>query len=581
MILAVDTETTGLDFLHGCRPWLVTMCDGTSNYYWSAPVSKDRSVSWKQNDIECIKDMLDRAKTIVFHNAEFDIRALQSIGIDYKPYYHKTEDTMTAYHIIDSSSSKKSLKYLTVKYLMIPDDDEHELKLQVVEASKETDIQVAKKGHPTTPAIKSSWKQNMFLCFDLALTYALRDVERTWLLWKFIRKELVYYDMLKVYRRKMQTLPALMSLYTRGINVYSNRLEKVIDELNQENIKIVHKIKELANVNWVPNLKSKTDLHTLFHVHLKLPIIFTKTGEFCFDKNALAIYSQHNHPIIHYFVKWNDNYTKINYLEQYLHWSKDGRIHPIYEMCGTKQTRQASKNPNGQNIGKNLREYFGPPPGKVWLDVDCVNIELRIWAYSVGNSDLIERFERGESVHALITKTVYPEYENKTESEIKQLPEYDLCKAGNFARIYGAGDDKANSTYGKSNAVDLIDQKFPEIGAFMKKCIRQAEQNMETFWEPCIFTLTGSKVNVPEEQMYKAVNAFIQGTAGDVMAEMMIDCEKANYPMFQQVHDSLKFELEESELDLVPEILNTMQKAGERIIPTCHLDYKIVEHFND
>jgi len=579
MILSVDTETTGVDFVHGCRPWLVTMCDGTYSYHWSASVANDRTVQWKSNDIEAIKDMLDRASILIFHNAEFDIRALISMGIDYTPYYKKTHDTMVAHHTIDSSS-KKGLKYLTTKYLLIPDDDETYLQNLVVQARKETPVQIARKGHKHFPAMKASWKQDMFLCPKEALVYALRDAERTWLYWFFIKKELLQYDLFDVYKTRMAYLPALMSMHYFGIHVYTDKLQAEIDSLEERNKTIVDRMMVVAGLNWRPNLNKATDLHTLFHVHLKLPEYLTDSGQYKFDESVFLLYAHYNEPLVDMYCEWNNNNTRINYLSQYMLWSKDDRIHPIYDLAGTKQTRQSSKNPNAQNIGKNLKDFFGPPPGKIWLDIDCVNIELRIWAYSVGSQQLIDRFEAGESVHAMITRIVYPEFKDALESTVKAANEYNLCKAGNFARIYGAGDDKANKTYGKRNAVYLIDKEFPEISAFTKKCMKKATDNKEVFGEPCIFTLTGYKVNVPDGKLYKAVNAFIQGTAGDIMGQMMIDCHKAGYPMFQQVHDALKFELDETEKYLIPDILKTMQSAGERIIPTCHLDYKIVESTN-
>jgi DNA polymerase I-like protein with 3'-5' exonuclease and polymerase domains len=212
------------------------------------------------------------------------------------------------------------------------------------------------------------------------------------------------------------------------------------------------------------------------------------------------------------------------------------------------------------------------------LDVDCVNIELRIWAYSVGSIELVTRFEAGESIHAMITLILYPSLASLSFDDLKKTKQYDQCKAGNFSRIYGAGDKKANATYGVHNACEIIDKHFPEISRFTKTCVQMAQASVETFFEPAIFTKKGYKVDVPQNKLYKAVNAYVQGTAGEIMGLMMIECFKKDYPMFQQVHDSLKFELDESQEHLIPEILATMRSAGETVIPSCHLDHKVIRH---
>jgi DNA polymerase I-like protein with 3'-5' exonuclease and polymerase domains len=37
----------------------------------------------------------------------------------------------------------------------------------------------------------------------------------------------------------------------------------------------------------------------------------------------------------------------------------------------------------------NVRRVFGPPTGYEWWEYDYDNVEMRIWAYSVGNPELI------------------------------------------------------------------------------------------------------------------------------------------------------------------------------------------------
>ena len=197
MLLAIDTETTGTDFFHGCRPFLVTMCDGSDNYYWSGEVNPyTRDVFWDEDDLAEIQHMIDRASSLIFHNAQFDIRALESIGISVTKYWNKVEDTLLMSHIICSGDTH-GLKDLAIKYLHYWDDDETELEEAVKEERRSAAAKgyaIAKHGHPHFPGMaknNSWWKQDFWLCPEQCLKYALCDVERTYLLYEAFRIDIV------------------------------------------------------------------------------------------------------------------------------------------------------------------------------------------------------------------------------------------------------------------------------------------------------------------------------------------------------------------------------------------------------
>lgn len=87
---ALDTETTGLDFKHGTKPFFVTTCDDKGNQqYWEWDVDPlTREVDVPSDDKKEIEYLLKpwkvkrkvTKKTVAFQNAKFDIKALQTIG---------------------------------------------------------------------------------------------------------------------------------------------------------------------------------------------------------------------------------------------------------------------------------------------------------------------------------------------------------------------------------------------------------------------------------------------------------------------------------------------------------------------
>lgn len=121
MILAVDTETTGLDFWHGTTPYFVTTCapDGDQRF-WEWDVDPfTRQVAVPAADIEEIQDLLDGADELVFHNAQFDYHALSKVGV--RIDWAKVRDTMLAAHLLESNRPRNltdvAMRWLSVDIL--------------------------------------------------------------------------------------------------------------------------------------------------------------------------------------------------------------------------------------------------------------------------------------------------------------------------------------------------------------------------------------------------------------------------------------------------------------------------------
>jgi len=582
MILAVDTETTGTDFIHGCRPYLVTMCNGTHNFYWKGQVNLKREVTWQQKDLDDVQEMLDEATTLIFHNTNFDMEALASIGINISHLWPKIEDTLLASHLLDSDAPH-GLKDLALRYFRFSDEDETAVKQAVMKAREITNYKDVDK-HPTHPASKSHWKADMWLAIEECLTYALFDVERTWLLWKLFKHQLAIWNLKKPYELRKQLLPICYTIKQNGINVYEDKIIERIDYLNFQSQDILRTLSLTLNLKWILDLGCEKDKRMLFFNHLKLPQILSDKDNVLLNADIVNHYLEtYDYPELKLYQEWRDIRTEITYLSSYLEWTHEGRLHSNLNITGTRETRQSSSDPNSQNVSKPFRQYMGPPPGKVWFEIDCVNIELRIWAYSVRNRELIERFEAGESIHLMICRVLHPNLNNLSDDEAKETDEYSYTKNGNFALIYGASESKADDTYRVKNACQKISKVFPEIISFTRNIVREAENNIEIYYKPCVFTLGGYKLNVPREETFKACNYYIQGSAGIIMTAMMIAVQIEwvdVYPfvkIINQVHDSLYIELPEEYEHFRDGICATMEKAGSKFIPTCFVSAKVIK----
>ena len=607
MILAVDTETTGTDFFHGCAPFMVSACDGETVYLFEGSVNPwTREVFWDDDVLQEIKDLLDSAKKLIFHNACFDIRALDVIGIPVE--WDKIEDTLVASHCICSGDTH-NLKDLAVKYLHYWDDDEEDLAQAVNSARSRAQREgycTAKEGHKHFPGLAGavSWsKMDYWLAPEECRQYAGKDAERTWLLWRTFKQSLQADSLFEVYKTRRSLLRIVYDMTTYGINFNQEEAIEFIESSEEEMEALRKEIKVLAGIQYKFDPNKRDHLIDLIHTKLKIPVMFHTKGSDAdkltpsMDKNALNWYEEnYDAPAITKLSEYRKKQTKVRYMDSYIKWlAPDGRIHPNWNITGTRETRQSCSAPNMQNVDKALAHYYGPPPGKIWIDLDMVNIELRIWTYMVGNKELLEIFEAGGSVHLSIAEVLHKDLYNKLGPDgfkkriVSPQNEYTKTKNGNFALIYGATEKKANDTYGVPNAVSMIVKRFPEIGQFMLDTANEVWDNVHRVGVPAVHTWGGYRLDVPADEPFKAANYKVQGTAGYLMGLCMIALDRSMYyeesfaRMMQQVHDSLKIEV-----PILPGLgvavrgmIADMEKAGMELIPTCPLDYKVIVNPED
>lgn len=617
MLLAVDTETTGTDFFHGCRPFMITACDGKYNYVFEGIVNpRTREVSWEDDELDAFVKLVKQANKIIFHNAQFDIRALESIGVSPDLFWDKLEDTLLASHCVCSGDTH-NLKNLAVKYFNYSDADEDVLADRVKEAVREARKQgycVAKAGHHHFPGLRKNgtefWKMDYWLALDACREYAVRDVERTLLLWDAFKHSLLADNLWDVYQTRKKLIRIAYDMQTTGKSFDKVKATTLIARFEKEMEEHRWAIKRIAGIDYRFDPNKRQHLIDLIHKRLDIPIEFYTKGKKpvpAMDQKALDSYFvKYNAKALAELAAYKKKQKHCTDLTGYINWlDENNRTHSSLNITGTRETRQSSNSPNDQNTDKLLRSLFGPAPGYVWVCTDMVNIELRIWAYSVGNKELIEAFEAGKSVHQMIMEIIFPEHmeayhrakkklkSQLTESDQKVLKVYQRVKNGNFARIYGATNIKTNETYyGKKDAPNYcakIDARFPGIAEFTKTRIKMASITYTKYSCFAVHTLGGYRLDVPPDEPFKACNFFVQGSAGWIMTLAMIAWNenplyrKFGCQMNSQIHDGL-----DTEIRITPALpvlieakCRTISDAGRSLIPTCDVTWELQYHPSD
>lgn len=625
--IAVDSETSGLFVNHGAKPFLVSLCDmsgKTKAWEWDVdPATRQPKIP--RSHKEQIKKELE-GKTLVFHNAKFDLRMFAAIDIyfdfyedDFTTYPTKLSakqkkskppiticcptfhDTLLASHAC-STEDKHGLKELGVKYLGYSDSDERSLKEAVNAAARyckshKIDINLGKDPNGDRKTAYDYWLPRFVdPDNDCCLRYALRDVERTILLWGVFNDAMAELDVEEGYQRERKLLKTVYRMETDGISIRTDSLDKKIKEL-ERNIRKQEKIigKFLSQEGYPEvNLNSNKELPDLLFNQMEYPVVKeTKGGNPSTDKDAIEALieiceeDEDQEVIDGFFVPYlirSSNQSAIRYLRSYNAF-KIGTdrayadLYPSLNQTGTGTTRFSSSKPNGQNVsklaevdigkqvtipGSRIRDIFAPRPGKVWYAIDYNQLELRTFAAVSGEDSLIQALAEGYDFHGYVASRIF----DKPVDQITKQ-ERRIAKNTNFAIIFGASPRKVNATAGIPNAYELFAGLFPNVHSYMQSTIKDVRKT------GYVRTLDGYRLDVPHNAPYKAVNYKVQGTAGSIVKQAMIDIDEEGLVdwihsrMALQIHDELLIEVDEdSEYNHPSNIYNicrAMENAGAKL----------------
>ena len=258
----------------------------------------------------------------------------------------------------------------------------------------------------------------------------------------------------------------------------------------------------------------------------------------------------------------------------------DGRIHTSFQMTVTATGRLSSTEPNLQNIpvrkelGAQIRTMFAAPEGKVLVDADYSQIELRLLAHISGDANMQEAFLSGEDFHAVTASKVFNVPLEEVSHELRGR-----AKAVNFGIVYGisafslAQDIGVRPAEAKAYMEAYLD-RYSGVRDYMHDIVAAARE------AGCVRTLWNRRRDLPELKSSNfnmrafgervALNMPIQGTAADVIKLAMVrvrdrlaaECPEAKLVL--QVHDELIVECPEQDADRVRQLL---KEEMERITP--------------
>ncbi len=386
------------------------------------------------------------------------------------------------------------------------------------------------------------------------------------------------------YEIDMPTIEVLSNMQWNGMYVDEEELNEFGRELTEKLETLTKIIYEMAGEEF--NINSTKQLGEILFEKMKLPVIKKTKSGYSTDVDVLEKLKRED-PIIGKILEYRQlmklNSTYVEGLKQYIN-PKTKRIHSFFHQTITATGRISSTEPNLQNIptrfelGKRVRKVFKPEAGKVYIDGDYSQIELRVLAHISEDEHMIQAFQEGQDIHKQAASKVF-----KTPIEEVTKEQRSDAKAVNFGIVYGISDFGLGEQLGisRKKAKEYITEyleQYAGIQAFMDTITEKAKEDgyVETLFHRrrYIPELKSSNYMVRQFGARAAMNTPIQGTAADIMKIAMIkvyqEIQKRHLQakIVLQVHDEMMIEVAEEEKEEIKQIMKqSMETAIKMQVP--------------
>ena len=370
--------------------------------------------------------------------------------------------------------------------------------------------------------------------------------------------------------------PVLAEMETEGFLVDRKALAEFGDMLSGRIQTAQKNIFDLAGEEF--NINSTQQLGRILFDQLGLPPVKkTKTG---YSTNADVLDKlRGSHPIIQEILDYRQltklKSTYVDGLGKVI--GPDGRIHTCFQNTVTATGRLSSTEPNLQNIpirtelGAQLRKMFVAPAGRVLVDADYSQIELRLLACMAGDQAMIDGFNSGEDIHRITASQVFGVPQEEVTPQMRRS-----AKAVNFGIVYGISPFSLSQDIGVTVAqakeyMEKYFQHYSGVRAYMDGVVARAKADgyvttlfARRRWVP---ELKSSNFNTRSFGERVALNAPIQGTAADVIKAAMIRvrdrllAQGLKGRLVLQVHDELIVECPQEEAEAVQRLVKEEMEA--------------------
>src|SRR2546427_1038446 len=402
-----------------------------------------------------------------------------------------------------------------------------------------------------------------------------------------LRQQVEEQQLADVYEKiDLPLAPVLAVMERVGVRVDPEALDRMSHAMEKEVRRLEKEIWKLAGSEF--NVNSPTQLAEILFDKLNLQPN-ARRGKAKARSTAADVLEELSaqHPLPAKIIEYREisklKSTYVDALPKLIH-PETGRLHTSFSQTGTATGRLSSSDPNLQNIpirselGRQIRAAFVAEKGNLLLSADYSQIELRIMAHFSADPVLVEAFRKGEDIHARTAQEVFGVGPLAQTAEHRRA-----AKVINFGIIYGLSAFGLAQQLGieQKEAAQFINAYFQRYRGVKEYLDRVLEETRKTGMAKTLFgrirpipEITSPQMQLRNFAERTALNSPLQGTAADLIKLAMIAIdrrlreEKFKARMILQVHDELLFEVPESELSRVSELVcREMESVHELDVP--------------
>ena len=541
----------------------------------------------KKGTWKWIQTILEGDTPTVFHNAKFDLqflkRELLRFGFEYAPY--EIDDTMLMHYVIDERPMGKfgshALKILAEQW---EDAPAYDINMGIWIADYTAAVNA---GRDTKELLHT---MHQYLALDCYYTSALY-----YRFLNYIEKEPDDFNEQCNFLYSQILIPgtmALADLEYNGILVDAPFFENLNEELRIREAKVQKTLQRLTGIKDL-NPGSPKQVQKVLYEDLGLPKLkSSRKGKQVGGATSQEVLSK----LKRHLRTLPDQKKAIRIIDLVLDYRKlsktrgtyaqgvldrisaDGRLRGSFHPHGTVTGRLSSSNPNLQNIpdsshtGLEVRNGFIAPPGKVLIEADYSQLELRIAAHLSGCPDFKQVFIEDRDVHQEVTWSLF----QKEKGEATKYERY-MAKCMNFGVMYQRGasslangpemdyiEDSGGTRWSEKEVKEFFDKMLDAWPGFREWIDNQQTDVYKTQY---VDTPLGRRRRfpfIPKPSRDKgatgrqAVNTPIQGTASDFTLWALIHINQKlpkGAQIVSTVHDSILIEVFEKDVDAVLELV--------------------------
>ena len=558
--VALDSETTGLYPRDGYILGISLCYDGQKGAYINTECFDEQTE-------ELLQELFSK-KTVIFHNAKFDIAFFE---YHFKFKFPSFEDTMLLHYLIDENPGGHGLKPLSIRFTPYGDYEKPMYEW----------MDNYRKEHGILKA-DFQWES---IPFEVMKTYAAMDALCTFLLYeKFVKikqntKLKWVYDNILIPGTRF-----LIDAQDNGVPFDRERLcvsqelmqteiDKSVDTLYQN--PEISKFEKINGKDFNPN--STVQLRSLLFDFLGLNPTGKKTGTGANSTDAEVLgelASQSEVPGLILDIRQRSK-IKNTYLDKIIpQLDRDSRLRTGFNLHGTTSGRLSSSGKlNMQQLPRDnpiVKGCIQAAPGNKIVAMDLTTAEVYVAAVLAKDKALMEVFRSGGNFHSSIAKTVF-RLNCAVEDVASLFPtQRQAAKAVTFGIMYGAGPKKiseqvtkdSGTHFSQSEAKEVIDDYFKSFHAlkdWIETNHRFIEQNgfVYSFFgrKRRLPNVKSSDAGVRSHSIRSGLNFLVQSAASDINLLGAIDMHsflqktKSRAKIFALVHDSILAEVPYSEVD--------------------------------